>query len=243
MQSHNKLIFGILGGMGPLASAYTYLRLVEKAQKEYGAVQDTDYPHLLINSIALDAFDETGIRDSETVHMQLKTELDRLADAGCNNIIMACNTVHVLYEKLRDHLADKSTLINLPNEVAKRIVKHSLTHVGILSSETTRSSQLYQHALEKHNIIAHAVTEAEQQELNKIIMHVMGGNHTTADTDTLGRIARNLIKRHGVEGIVVACTELPIPFPTSFEVPIFDTIATIADVILEKHYSTTNSTS
>ena len=61
---------GILGGMGPAASAVFYSMIVEKFQKE-GAVQDTDFARIILHSIALAGFDETGIVSFDLAKDQL----------------------------------------------------------------------------------------------------------------------------------------------------------------------------
>jgi len=55
----------------PGASSNFYAKLIKYAQKEYNAVQDTDYPPILIYSLPLLGFDETGIVDGGLVKNQL----------------------------------------------------------------------------------------------------------------------------------------------------------------------------
>jgi len=62
---------GILGGMGPEASSSFYHKILDISQKKYSAVQDNHYPELLIYSLALEGFDETGIQDEKLVLKQL----------------------------------------------------------------------------------------------------------------------------------------------------------------------------
>ena len=70
---------GVLGGMGPEASADLFQRMLSICQQEFGAVQDTDYPSMLIASFPLTGFDETGIRDAGAVLGQLTANIQLLA--------------------------------------------------------------------------------------------------------------------------------------------------------------------
>ena len=70
---------GVLGGMGPEASADFYQRVIAIFQKQFGAVQDTDYPPMLIYSLPLTGFDETGIVDATVVLGQLIAGVQKLA--------------------------------------------------------------------------------------------------------------------------------------------------------------------
>lgn len=56
---------GVLGGMGPGSSANFYYKIIHYCQKKYQAVQDTDFPPLIIYSLPLSEFDESGIVDKD----------------------------------------------------------------------------------------------------------------------------------------------------------------------------------
>lgn len=60
MPSPQKTI-GILGGMGPSASADFVQRILRISRKQFGAVQDDEYPNIVLNSIGMKGFDENGI--------------------------------------------------------------------------------------------------------------------------------------------------------------------------------------
>ena len=92
---------GVLGGMGPAASATLYANMIEYAQSKYNAVQDTDYPPIIIYSLPLSGFDETGITDENLVKKQLIKGVQILEDAGCDSIVIACNTVHVFHDDMQ----------------------------------------------------------------------------------------------------------------------------------------------
>src|SRR3989338_4022705 len=62
---------GILGGMGPEASADFYCKIIQYCQEKYDAVQDTDYPSIVIYSLPLYGFNESGITDKNLVLKQL----------------------------------------------------------------------------------------------------------------------------------------------------------------------------
>ncbi|MFH1832904.1 MAG: aspartate/glutamate racemase family protein [Candidatus Levyibacteriota bacterium] len=47
------------------------------------------------------------------------------------------------------------------------------------------------------------------------------------------KIAKSL-KRRGAEGLILGCTELPLIFPKSFEIPIFDSLEILARALLNK---------
>src|SRR3989344_3827305 len=75
---------GILGGMGPDASARLYQLMIEMARSEFGARKNEDYPEIVLQSIPVPDFISDTKRAEEAVFM-LKERVRRLAhlDVGC----------------------------------------------------------------------------------------------------------------------------------------------------------------
>ena len=44
---------GILGGMGPEATAGLYLRIIQLFQQKYGAIYDSDFPEIIIVNLPI----------------------------------------------------------------------------------------------------------------------------------------------------------------------------------------------
>ena len=101
MIDRNKTI-GVLGGMGPEASSTLYRKIIKYSQNEYNAIQDCDYPPIIINSLTLFGFDETGITDHELVKSQLIEGVQQLEKAGSDLIIIGCNTVHCYFDDMQN---------------------------------------------------------------------------------------------------------------------------------------------
>ena len=149
MTRKNKTI-GVLGGMGPEASSNLYSKIIKYAQQEYGAVQDFDYPPIIIYSLPLFGFDETGIVDETTVKKQLIDGVKKLESAGCDLIIIACNTVHSYYHEMQSTV--NVPIFNIIEETKKRVIKLGYKKVGLFASESTNKLQLYQKRFADSNI-------------------------------------------------------------------------------------------
>lgn len=93
---------GILGGMGPVASADTYVALVKTCQQKYNAVQDSDFPAVVLYSLPLSDFSHKGFSDNldkqRVLVEQLVVALKRLENFGAEAIIIDCNTVHYFFK-------------------------------------------------------------------------------------------------------------------------------------------------
>lgn len=225
MVKNKHKTIGILGGMGPEASANLYLKMIKYAQHKYGAVQDFDYPPIIIYSLPLWGFDETGIVDQETVKKQLIDGVKKLESAGCELIIIGCNTVHVFYKEMQSSV--KIPILNIIEETEKEVSKFNYKKVGLFASESTTKTKLYQNKFKEKGIEVIQPNKEQQKILNRVIEHVMGGNQKIDDIIVLKDIARDYLKK-GAEAIVMGCTEIPLAINQSHtDIKLFDTIEII----------------
>lgn len=224
----NKKIIGVLGGMGPEASSALYQNIIEYAQSDHGAVQDKDYPPVFMYSLPLQGFDETGIRDKDLVVSQLVEGVKKLELAGSDLIIIACNTVHFFYDEMLK--ATDTPIFNIIEETAQTVRREGIQKVGLLASESTCKLGLYQDKFNPLGIDVILPDQPQQEKLNEIIEHVMGGKQGGADLKTLQRITENYANQ-GAEAVVLGCTELPLVINQSLtEIKLYNSI----EIIVQK---------
>jgi aspartate racemase len=230
MTKKNKTI-GVLGGMGPEASSNLYSKIIKYAQQKYGAVQDFDYPPIIIYSLPLFGFDETGIVDEKIVKKQLIDGVKKLELAGCDLVIIGCNTVHTYFTEMQSEI--KIPIFNIIDETRKRVIDFGYKKIGLFASESTNKLRLYQSMLAVSGIEVISPNNEQQKILNKVIEHVMGGNQKIEDIIVLKDIARDYIKQ-GAEAIVMGCTEIPLAINQSHtDIKLFDTIEIIVQCAVD----------
>ena len=230
-KTQNKKMIGILGGMGPVASANLYYKIIKTAQKRYQAEQDTDFPPMFIYNLPLFGFDETGFVEPAFVKDQLIAGIKKLEHAGSDFIIIACNTVHYFYEDMQN--AVKIPIMSIIGETEKAVKKENHKIVGLLSSESTNKLKIYQKELYKSNIKVLSVTDQQQKLLNKVILHVMSGVQGVTDKECLKTIINDLCNQ-GAQSIILGCTELPLAISQNdVDVKLFDSTEIIAERALE----------
>lgn len=235
MTINTKKTIGILGGMGPGASAYFYQLLVEQAQKQYQAEQDIDYPPMVLYNLPLEGFSERGVEDTEKVKAQLIAGVKKLESAGADFIVIPCNTVHIYQDDMRQ--AVSIPIISIVEETVKAVQKKGMHHVGIVSSETTRDLGLYHNALKTNgNRVIEANVE-QQGALSEIILSVMSGDYGKSDVKVLDDIMNDFVGQ-GAEAIVVGCTELPLVAQgiAKHDVILFDSTLILAEATLAYAY-------
>src|SRR4051794_924820 len=107
---------GILGGMGPQASAKLYELLIEGTQKYTAAAVDEDYPEIVLISAPVPNFisNKNELQNAKQLLIE-RTKL--LETAGCTINGLACNTAHILLPELQ--LVTKVPFLSIPKLVAE----------------------------------------------------------------------------------------------------------------------------
>ena len=197
-----------------------------ESNNELNAIQDCDYPPIIINSLTLFGFDETGITDHDLVKTQLIEGVQQLEKAGSDLIIIGCNTVHYYYKEMQNAVG--VPIYNIIEETKKQVIEFGYKKVGLFSSESTNKLKLYQNNFKASGIEIISPDKDQQKTLNLVIKHIMAGQReNTEDIIFLKDIARDYLNK-GAEAIVMGCTEIPLAINQSHtDVKLFDTIEII----------------
>lgn len=207
MDSNGEPIVGILGGMGPSATAVFYEHLIMLTD----ARNDQQHLHVIIDSFP-QIPDRTdfllGKGDDPRPAMILG--LRRLRAAGCAFAVIPCNTANVF----RVELAEKAGLevVDWIGIATAAATDGDNTRVGILATSGTLASGVYQKALEDAGAMAIAPNPGEQDVVMSTIHAVKAGDRTGSGRDDLSLVAANLLGR-GAQSLLLACTELPLVAP------------------------------
>lgn len=227
-----KKAIGIIGGMGPQASCELYRLLIEKSILLCQTKQDEDFPEIFIDSVPVP--DIIGDKSRyESALSLLKERCKRLNSYNLDSISIACNTAHVFVPDLQEELGSK--FISLIEAVAGEAKKQRMQCVGVLGTPVTIKSSLYQDALSRKEIRSVTPTEEDLIVLERIIRQVLAGKNTDQDLKSLLNIADSLTQR-GAEAIILGCTELPLIFPKTYSLPVFDSLDILATTLLERYY-------
>lgn len=227
-----KSIIGILGGMGPQASAHLLDLIIGLSIREFGAKNDDDFPEILLDSVSVPNF--ISSLDNRKVSLEiLKERVIFLNKIKPSCLAIACNTAHILLADLQS--VSKAPFISLIDEVTNSVAKAKLRKVGILGTPVTIKSELYQRALQKLGIEFIKPSEIELRILEGIIRKVIAGLANRKDKALLLVIANRLRKR-GAQGIILGCTELPLIFPKKQKFPVFDSLEILARALLRNYY-------
>ena len=219
-----KKKIGVVGGIGPEASANLYLKMIHYMQNRYNAVKDSDYPPMAIENVSMEGFDETGIVDADLVRKQLIDACQNLERGGSELIIIACNTVHLFADDVVENI--NVPLLNIIEEAANAVHRANQKCVGLLCSESTNEYKLYSERYFGSTEVIYP-TEAQQNKLNAVIEAVMAGRHGKHEIILLKEVMIDMVNK-GAEGIVLGCTEIPLAINQSHtDIHVFDSLELI----------------
>ena len=204
MREIGQKVLGIIGGMGPLASQLFYRMIIEKTD----AHCDQEHLNLILLNHATMPDRTTAIKsgDVEELYLKLFHDAKFLEAGGADYIAIPCNTSHTLVERLQKNL--KIPIINMIEESIMSIYCRYGENfkLGILATDGTIATKLYQEECKKRGIIPVIPTPKTQEKVMRIIYDgIKDGN--PIDMEDFYDIDKEM-KEAGCKAVIMACTEL-----------------------------------
>ncbi|MBO1680246.1 aspartate/glutamate racemase family protein [Bittarella massiliensis (ex Durand et al. 2017)] len=197
-------ILGVVGGLGPLATACFMRRCVEMTDAE------SDQEHL---EIALLSRPSTPDRTAYILDCSQPNPLPALADAvktleglGAGCIAIPCVTAHYFFDALQQVAG--VPILNALEEAALCLQREGVSKVGILATEGTIRTGLLQKAFAHRGITSVMPDWANQRRVMDIIYrHVKAGR--PVDAIAFAQVSDGLWQK-GCQQILLGCTELSV---------------------------------
>jgi aspartate racemase len=221
-------MIGILGGMGPEAGAYTYMRMIRYCQEKYGAKYDSDFPPIIMYSLPLPDVVEQKCNEEKVLAL-LGQGIETLQKAGADFSIIACNTVQCFVPKLQK----KGKVLSLVEETLREAESSGIEKWGLLGSNMTMQKGLYQNAFAQANLSVVEPDSEKQKIVTSAIMDILSGNRNEEAREKLMDVV-SWLKGKEAQGIILACTDLPIVISSeSIGIKTLDTSDVIAKAAIE----------
>lgn len=214
---------GILGGMGPEATAELYARLVQTFQAK-GAVYDEEFPTIYIYNLPA-----PDVAEKENdILMTLIDSIEKLRKMGSEILTISCNTATCLIESY----GNIPGFVSIVKETVRKVKEYRYRKVGLLGTKLTLKTGVYQFLLKKEGVDFLLPTEVEREEITKIILNILAGKKLPTDKMILEKIALKMIE-NGAEAIILGCTELPLLFKNS-NIRAIDTIQVLTEALVRE---------
>jgi len=214
---------GVIGGMGPQATAEFYRRIVAMTP----ARGDHEHLHVLIDSDpSVPSRQDALSGHGESPLHQLVIVARRLESAGATCLAMPCNTAHAWYDDLQD--AVSIPIIDMIRETV-HVVEHTPSRpraLGVLATNGALQAELYEKAFGDGGPRL-CLPDAEQgQAIMDAIAGVKAGS--MIGRRQVASVARTLLER-GADAILVGCTEVSLLIrPDDVEAEVIDSMSVLA---------------
>ncbi|MBZ9769052.1 amino acid racemase [Mesorhizobium sp. CA6] len=196
---------GIIGGLGPLASADFYFKLTRMT----GALRDNEHvPSVILSVPQLPDRTEAILAGHDGPLAPLQAAVSTLNALGVSCIAMPCNTAHHWYEKLAAN--SPAEIIHIGDAVVAEI-RRSLDRgrVANLATRGTLASGFYQDRISPAGFEVCVPADAEFQErVDSAINLVKAGSIAEAAAET--ERALDLAQMAGADVALLGCTELSV---------------------------------
>lgn len=212
---------GIIGGVGPQTTSEVYLSIIDLIKKS----GEEKYPPIVIYNLPFPFIieDEAIVQgiNSEKMIPYLIEGAKILEKSGADFGILPCNTLHKYIEEIRQSV--KIPFLSILDETVIVLKNMDFKSVGILATETTIRTKIYDKALKQNSINVICPSRHEQDTINEIIIDLLKGKKTAAQIESLKLVCESLQKK-GAKAILLACTDLQlIASEISVSIPIIDT--------------------
>jgi len=224
-------VIGVLGGMGPLATADFYMKLVRLTP----ARTDQEHPRVIIDGNAKIPDRTAAVlgRGPDPTPALVATARN-LERAGADLIVIPCNSAHAFLAAVRG--AVRIPVLDIMEEVAAAVaaLEPAPRSTGILATQATLEMQLYHRALTRRGIAVVQPSAAEEAVVMTAIHAVKAGDLDTGVRASVRAVAATLVAR-GAGAIVLGCTELPLVVGSGdATVPVLDATEILARAALRE---------
>jgi len=195
---------GILGGMGPAASAEYVARLV--AQTPASCDQE-HIPFVLWNNPQIPDR-STSLRNGDDRPLPFLLEgIQILKAARCDLIVIPCNTAHFWYDEM---VKLKVPIVHIVDSVADALRDvDAVGTIGVMGTQATVELGLYQYKLNKGGWNCIVPSKLEMDTLVQPAIDLIKANQIESAYTMLMTVIHSLIDR-GATAVVLGCTEIPL---------------------------------
>jgi aspartate racemase len=199
-------MIGVLGGMGPLATADFFSKVIAAAP----AKRDEDHVPLLIQSDPrIPGRPAAILRGGESPLPALLAGRDRLITAGAIALAMPCNTAHVWLPELQQGCpVPFLSIVDASCDEAAARVKPGAA-IGLIGTEATLTSRLFDSELTRRGFKPVLPSDDELRDLILPAIEQVKAGRAAEGGEQVERAVQALFGR-GAEVVVLACTETPL---------------------------------
>jgi aspartate racemase len=228
-----KPAIGVIGGLGPQASALLYKLLVDKTKYHTNLNDTAAYPRVVLVSTSIPNYLSSGEASDPAVIAAVveivQEEIRLLEQGGAIVDCVACNTAHLALEHLQAATSVPFlSIIELMKEAVRNFEKP-----GLLSTCLTKQVCLYQNV--HPNLFV--PNDDVLKEAETYIFKLLDDGITPEDVESFHEFVENYRQKNELDAVLLACTELPVVYGPITDPSIISTLDVLADGLLDYYYA------
>jgi aspartate racemase len=199
-------VLGVLGGMGPAATADFLAKLVAVTD----VVNEQDHLRVLVDSNPKVPDRNRALAGSgESPGPALAAMALGLQRAGATLLVMACNTAHAFESAIRD--AIDVPFVSIVTETCDAVEREhpKASRVGLLAAQGALDAGLYQSAFAARGHQVLLLGAEKQRDFMGLLYRIKRGDVSPAVRATMRALAESLVA-DGADVVIAACTEVPL---------------------------------
>ena len=230
---------GVLGGMGPAASAEFMVRLVAQTP----AKKDQDHIPTILWSDTAVPDRSTSMRNGDNKPLPyLLSGIQGLVSAGCNLIVIPCNTAHLWFKEMEKQASWHARIVHIVDSVADALRDANVidSKIGVMGTQATVELGLYQYRLNKLGWECIVPSKEEMDTLVQPAIDLIKANQIESAHPMLMTVINSLIDR-GATAVVLGCTEIPLSIreDTVQDTPIINSIDSLVKSAIREFKNST----
>jgi aspartate racemase len=201
-------IIGVLGGMGPAATADFYWEIIKLTP----ARRDQDHiPVLIYSNPRMPDRTRAILEGAEDPLPWLLEAAVTLERGGAGMIAIPCNTAHYYLPQIQASV--RIPVLNMVEETCLTVRSQfpRARAVGLLAATGTVQCKIYHQVCERQGMQLITPSEEDQARVHNAIFQVKGGDRDGTAGGVFESIGEGLI-RMGAEAVILGCTEIPVAF-------------------------------
>ncbi len=198
---------GLVGGTGPESTLMYYKELNSRIDNLTGGKA---MPDIAIESVNFRrAWDYVAEGDYNNLAKYLSEKVNALKATGAEIIALTAGTMHIVFAEIEKDTS--VSLVSIPKAVCKEAQKRNYKKVGLLGTIFTMEKDYMKNDFVNAGIEVVVPEKADRDLIaNRILEELELGVVKESTREEFNSIIKKMRDNHGIEAVVLGCTEIPL---------------------------------
>ena len=221
---------GLLAGMSWVSTGLYYEAINKGVAKRAGGLSSAPLVIESFDFAAIAAMQGEG--DWAGLARLLGDSGRRLRDAGAEGLIICANTMHKIYDEVRQ--AAGIPVLHIGEATAAKLAADGVARAALLGTRFTMNEAFYRDRLAEHGIAVATPEPAMAAEIDRIIYEELARGIVSRTSQRTLKTAITSLAQARNQAVVLGCTELVMLVdPVANVLPVYDTTAIHAQAAVE----------